>query len=158
MKIEIFADDLTKEDCDLSNHRVGCRGIIKKDDLYLMVRVPTTEIFTFPGGGVEESETLEDCVKREVLEETGIDVKVLELKVSITEYFAESVWTNHYFLCDFVSDKYETNLTEEEIEVGLETHWKTLEEVLDIFENYETIHEFGPVIHNREFLGFINSI
>ncbi len=33
-----------------------------------------------------------------------------------------------------------------------------MEEVLDIFENYETIHEHGPNVHNREFLGFINSI
>jgi len=158
MEIEIFADDLTKEDCDLSTLRVGCRGIVKKDNKYLMVRTPTMEIYTFPGGGLEESETLKECVKREVLEETGIEVKVLELKVTVTEYFIDSVWTNHYFLCDFISDEFKPNLTEEELAQGLEVEWKTLEEVIDIFENHETTHEHGPNVHNREFLGFINSI
>jgi len=158
MKIEIFADDLTKDDCDLSALRVGCRGILKKDNKYLMVFVNKQGVFTFPGGGLEDNETLEECVKREVLEETGITVKVLEKKVSITEYFSDSVWTNHYFVCEYLNGDSATSLTEEEIHLGLDTVWKTMEEVLDIFENYETIHEHGPNVHNREFLGFINSI
>ena len=37
MKIEIFADDIRKEDTDLTNHRIGCRAIIKKGDLYLKI-------------------------------------------------------------------------------------------------------------------------
>ena len=158
MKIEIIADDLQKEDCDLSTLRSGCRGIVKKEDKYLMVHVLKMDIFTFPGGGVEENESLEECVKRELLEETGIEVKVIEKKVSITEYFSDSVWTNHYFICDIINDKHKINLTEEEISLGMEVEWKTLEEIFDIFENYETAHPHGANIHNREFLGFINSI
>jgi len=158
MNIEIFSDNLTKEDCDLTNHRVGCRGIIKKANKYLMVHVVKMDIFTFPGGGVEENETLEDCLKREVLEETGVVVKVLEKKVSITEYFEESVWTNHYFICEYLNNDFEVNLTEEEISLGMEVTWKTFEEIMNIFENYETSHPYGPNIHNREFLGFFNSI
>ncbi len=158
MKIEIFADDINKEDADLSNHSIGCRGIIKKDDLYLMVFVKKMGVFTFPGGRLEENEALKKCVAREVLEETGVKVKVLEKKVSITEYFIESVWTNHYFLCEYINNDSKRNLTEEENFLGLDVVWKTTEEILDIFENYETIHEYGQNIHNREFLGFINSI
>ena len=158
MKIEIFADDIRKEDADLTNHRIGCRAIIKKNDLYLMVHIKKMDIFTFPGGGLEENETLEECTMREVLEETGIKVKVIEKKVSVVEYFIESVWTNHYFICEYINGDSESNLTEEEISLGLEVVWKNFDEVLDIFENYKTIHEFGPNVHNREFLGFINSI
>ena len=84
--------------------------------------------------------------------------EVIEKKVSITEYFIESVWTNHYFICDYIEGGFDLNLTDEEVSIGMETVWKTSEEVMDIFENYETIHEHGPNVHNREFLGFINSI
>ncbi len=158
MEIEIFADGISREDADLENHRVGCRGIVKKDNLYLMVFVEKQGIFTFPGGGLEIGETLEECVSREILEETGIKVIVGELKVSITEYFIESVWTNHYFICEYQNGDSEVNLTKEELELGMSVHWKSLEEIFDIFDNYETIHEHGPNVHNREFLGFINSI
>lgn len=158
MKIEIFADDIRKEDAGLDNHRVACRAIIKKDNLYLMVHVKKMDIFTFPGGGLEEKETLEECVAREVLEETGIKVKVIEKKVTVVEYFIESVWTNHYFVCEYINGDAESALTEEEVRLGLEVVWKSFDEILDIFENHETLHKYGPNVHNREFLGFINSI
>lgn len=158
MEIDILSDDIDIEDANLENHRVACRGIVKKGDLYLMVFVKEMGIFTFPGGGLETAETLADCTKREIMEETGVNVKVLDKKVSITEYFIESVWTTHYFICDYLEGGFEVNLTEEEISIGMETVWKTQDEIMDIFDNYETIHEHGPNIHNREFLGFINSI
>ncbi len=158
MEIEIFADNLTKKDCALTKHRTACRGIIKKDNKYLMVHVLKMDIFTFPGGGLEENETLQGCIKREVLEETGVLVKVLEEKVAITEYFIDSVWTNHYFVCEYVNNDFKVNLTEEEISLGMEIVWKTFEEIMELFETYETAHPHGPNIHNREFLGFINSI
>ena len=158
MEIEIYADNIRKEDCDLENHFFGCRGIIKKDNLFLMVYVKQMGIFTFPGGGLEEDETLKECVVREVLEETGIEVKVIEKKVSVTEYFVKNVWTNHYFICEYLNNDSKSQLTEEEALLGLEVVWKSFDEVLDIFENYQTLHEHGPNIHNREFLGFINSI
>lgn len=37
-------------------------------------------IFQFPGGHLEEKETLEECLKREILEETGIEIENDEIK------------------------------------------------------------------------------
>lgn len=37
-------------------------------------------LFQFPGGHLEENESLEECLKREVLEETGIEVEDDEIK------------------------------------------------------------------------------
>ncbi len=36
--------------------------------------------FEFPGGHLEENETLEECLKREVMEETGIELEDFEIK------------------------------------------------------------------------------
>lgn len=36
-------------------------------------------IYQFPGGHLEENETLEECLKREVMEETGIEIEHKEI-------------------------------------------------------------------------------
>ncbi|AIO19222.1 RNA pyrophosphohydrolase [Candidatus Izimaplasma bacterium HR1] len=158
MDIEIYDNGIEKEDCIDVPYRTACRGIVIKDDKYLVVHLLKHDITTFPGGGLEENETLEECVVREVLEETGILCKVIKKNISVTEYFIDSKWTNVYFTCDFVKDTNQTNLVPEEVELQLVKEWKTLDELLDIFENNMTKHEYGPNIHNREFLGLINSI
>ena len=93
-----------------------------------------------------------------MLEETGIKCKVLEHTVSVVEYFIDSIWKNNYFICDYIEDTGERALTEEEKDLELEVRWLTVYEILDIFENNMTLHENGPMVQNREFLGLINSI
>lgn len=158
MIIEIFDNGILKEDCENVELTVACRGIIKKDDLFLAVHLDKWDITTFPGGRLEEGESLEECCVREVLEETGISSKVIAHTVEVKEYFIDAKWSTHYFICDFISDTKKVDLTEEETDLGMKAVWLTLEELLDTFENNMTLHEHGPNIHNREFLGFINSL
>lgn len=158
MELEVFNDGITKEDIGNVPHKTGCRAVIESDGKYLVVRLKKWDITTFPGGGLEENETLEECCIREVMEETGISCKIIQRKVSITEYFLDSIWTNIYFSCEYIEDTGTTHFTQEEIELGLEKSWKTIEEIMDIFENNMTLHENGPTIQSREFLGLIHSI
>lgn len=159
MEINIFDNDITIEDIPKGvPHGVGCRGVIEKDGKYLVVNVTKFDITTFPGGGLEEGETLEECCVREVLEETGVRCEIIEKTVTINEYFMDSKWSNHFFRCKFIEDTKQTNYTDEEVNLGMTVSWKTMEEILDNFENNMTLHKHGPNIHNREFLGFINSI
>lgn len=37
------------------------------------------DIYQFPGGHLEENETFNDCLKREILEETGIEIEDFEI-------------------------------------------------------------------------------
>ncbi len=69
------------------------------------------EYYTFPGGHLEEGETLEEGVIREIKEEFGIHVKVVrklyELennKLNMKEYF---------FLCEYVDGEFGTGDGEE---------------------------------------------
>lgn len=156
--IEIYDSNLTKENINTSQVRTACRGIVLKDGKYLVVRLSKWDITTFPGGGVEEGESFEDCVIREILEETGIEVTVEKHTISIKEYFIDSTWENHYFICRYVKDTNINKLTDEEQELGLVVEWKTLDTLLDIFENNPTKHEHGGNIHNREFMGLIHSL
>jgi 8-oxo-dGTP pyrophosphatase MutT (NUDIX family) len=158
MQIELFDMGISIEETKGLPHRTACRGIVKKDGKLLVVNQKKYDITTFPGGGLEDHETIEECCVREVLEETGIKVNVLEEKIRVKEYFLDSIWTNIYFLCEFVEDTGETNFVQEEIDTGLHSLWVTQDELMDTLENNMTLHEFGPNIHNREFLGLIHSL
>lgn len=61
--------------------------------------------YDFPGGGIEKGETQEEALKREIKEETGLDVKVGKLVDCFDSffrpYFVKEFWHCHliYFLC-----------------------------------------------------------
>src|SRR3989338_3374767 len=61
--------------------------------------------WTIPGGTVEFGEKLEDAVKREVLEETGLSVEVKKLLKVVNHILPEEKqhWCNPHFLCKIVS-------------------------------------------------------
>jgi 8-oxo-dGTP diphosphatase len=61
---------------------VGVGGVVISDGRALLVRrgsPPLKEQWSIPGGLLEVGETLREGVRRELLEETGIEVRVLEL-------------------------------------------------------------------------------
>ncbi len=59
--------------------RPAAYGFVVHDGKLLVVQMRHTGKFWFPGGALEKGETLEECVKREVWEETGVDIEVIEL-------------------------------------------------------------------------------
>ncbi|MDA1279192.1 MAG: NUDIX domain-containing protein [Chloroflexi bacterium] len=58
--------------------RIGARGVVLVDGKILLLRYERGEetLYLFPGGGHEPGETLAENARREVLEETGLDVDV----------------------------------------------------------------------------------
>lgn len=56
--------------------RPSVYAVIKNKNKVLLIRNKATGKYFFPGGGVEKGESLEIALKREVIEETGIKVKV----------------------------------------------------------------------------------
>lgn len=63
----------------MNKRRVGVRAIIWYDNKLLAVRHKSKEtggakdFWAIPGGGLDPSESLEDCLRREVYEELGIE-------------------------------------------------------------------------------------
>ncbi len=53
--------------------RETCFGIVVKDNQILLVN--KNNQYSLVGGGIEKNETLEDCLKREFLEESGSTIK-----------------------------------------------------------------------------------
>ncbi len=51
-------------------HRPGAYGILIENGLVALVETP--EGYHLPGGGMNAEESLEDCLRRELLEECGV--------------------------------------------------------------------------------------
>lgn len=64
----------TKKDGITYGFRETCYGIAENDDKILMVYSEKGKDISFPGGGIEQGETLTDGLKREFLEESGYEV------------------------------------------------------------------------------------
>lgn len=91
--------------------RIRVAGLIEMENGYaLMHRMnvkkkenssqPYGEYYVFPGGGVEEGENLEEAVKREILEEFGIEVEVK--KQLYFRKIADEL-DEYLFLCEYIS-------------------------------------------------------
>lgn len=61
--------------------RLAARALLRRGDEILLARIAgtgygTAGSWTLPGGGVDHGEHPEDSLRREVLEETGLDVEL----------------------------------------------------------------------------------
>jgi mutator protein MutT len=78
-------------------------GLIWRDGKFLITKRPRGShlagYWEFPGGKQEEDETLEECLKREIMEELGVDVKVGEHLVQVDHDYGMKSITLHLFRC-----------------------------------------------------------
>jgi 8-oxo-dGTP diphosphatase len=86
---------------------IGVAAILIENGRVVLMRrgrPPAYGEWSFPGGAVELGETLEKAVIREVREEIGLEVEVLELVAILNRIFLdrESQVQFHYVLLDFL--------------------------------------------------------
>jgi nucleoside triphosphatase len=84
--------------------------------------------YVIPGGHIELGESMEDALKREILEETGLeiyDIKLISLKESI--YSDNFHKQKHFIFIDYIckTDSYSVTLNEE----AQEYNWVNLDEI-----------------------------
>ena len=93
-------------------NRVRVAGIIPiKDGFAFMHRIgvqnhPIGDYYTFPGGGKEENETLEEGTIREIKEEFGINVEVIKKIYEMNN--GEQNKKEYFFLCKYIDGEFGT--------------------------------------------------
>lgn len=115
--------------------RPGCRAIITDGNKILLSHELNTGMYLIPGGGLEKGETLEECCKREVAEETGYTVNVGKQLLKINEYYEDCLYESHYFFCEITGNCIQ-NLTESEKLHGVTPEWADFETAIEIFGRY----------------------
>lgn len=140
--MELTIDLKNYEPGDTVSRRTAARGIIRRGENYLLIFSRYGD-YKFPGGGMEDGESLEETLIREVKEETGYQV----IKESISKYGqvlerrkgeGNSIleMDSHYYVCEIREEAGERNLDEYEKEYDYQIVWNPLKEA---FENNNRI-------------------
>jgi 8-oxo-dGTP diphosphatase len=104
-------------------------AIVVHDDSLLMVlrgREPNKGLWTVPGGRVEAGEYLADALKREVREETGIEIEVGEL-LGVLERRGDV----HFVILDFLAQPLD-DTTPRASDDAADARWVPLQEVANL--------------------------
>ena len=134
--------------------REGSRAIIVMDGKILLTHELNSGWWLIPGGGLEEGETHEMCVIREVEEETGYLVRPVRRILFMNEYYEEYRYMGYFFVCE-VTGKGQMKLTDAEKRRGVQPEWIPLQDAIDLFskhESYADISEEKRGSYQREYI------
>ena len=143
------------------NYRVA--AVIRKEDKILVQEQKQVSYFSLLGGRCEIGEDSIKAIKREMKEETGLDVSVTKLLAVIENFFVNSYNNKNYHEMFFafdvsfddksVYDKEELYSVEDGIKDDVKFVWKSIEELSNSdFRPKELIN----IIKKNEFTYYIN--
>lgn len=81
-------------------------GVIFYEDEVLCVQRPKNKLtyisekFEFPGGKMEEDETKEEALQRELMEELNLTAKIKTLFLTVVHQYPDFELTMHSFICE----------------------------------------------------------
>lgn len=143
MKTIIYNDDyLDRKDINKEVRRA--KVILKNSNNELLLAFSRNNYYLV-GGHVEDNESYEECLKREVLEETGIELEIGEVRpYFVVEYLCKdypdagdntNYIANYYVIdCDKKPDLEKVELTEGEKEGGFELKYIHKDDVMKVLE------------------------
>ena len=126
--------------------RFGVRAVIQRDGLFAMQQSSTGE-YKIPGGGIDEGETLEQALAREVREETGLVIRpetmvelgeILDVHRDIFDGNSKYVAHSLHYSCEVEDELVETSMTESEIAKGFHLTWVDIDTVIETNERLMT--------------------
>ena len=134
---KITDEDIGEKIIDMENPRLrlGARGIVIRDDGKIAIfNKSNKNEYKLPGGGLEGEEKPEEAFKREVLEETGCEVEIIETLGTTEEYKSLNNFKqiSYVYVGKVQKDTNKLNLTEKEKDEGAKLLWETPEKALEL--------------------------
>jgi 8-oxo-dGTP diphosphatase len=158
---EIYNEEITGEQTATSiayNLRKASRSIVFNGNKQVaLLYVSKHKYHKLPGGGVENTENIKETLKREVMEEVGVNVLIGEEIGAIIEYRDEfrQLQISYCFFSKVVGEINAPAFTESELENGFQIKWVTLDEAITLLSNDNPDDYMGKFIKKRD-LTFLN--
>lgn len=161
--------DLNEKSIEISNPklRYGARGIVIRNDGKIAVfNKSKKNEYKLPGGGIEENENPKEAFKREVLEETGCIIEIIDELGTTEEYKSQDNFkqTSFVFVGKVIEDTKILHLTQKEKDEGAILTWEYPYTALELIKNsynnliasdYESVyHTKFVVFRDRKILEF----
>lgn len=170
---KITDKDIGEKNIGMSNPRLrlGARGIVIREDGKIAIfNKSNKNEYKLPGGGLEGEEKPEDAFKREVLEETGCEVEIID-NLGITEEYKSLnnfKQISYVFVGKVLNDTKQLNMTQKEKDEGARLLWIEPSEALELIKNcinnlkdsqYENVYATKfIVLRDRKILEYYLSI
>ena len=139
--IKVLKDeDFNLESKEFNNPRIryGARGIVinNKGQIAIFNKSNKNE-FKLPGGGIDKGEDIKEAFKREVLEETGCKVEIIEELGTIEEHKTLDNFKqiSYIFVSKVIENTYKQSLTKKEQDEGAKLIWVDANEGLSLITN-----------------------
>ena len=137
---KISDSDIGYEYSELNNPklRMAARGIVIRNDGKIAVfNKSKKNEYKLPGGGMENDENPEQTFKREVLEETGCIVEIIDSLGITEEYKCQSNFKqiSTVFVGKVLKDTKHLDITQKEKDEGAKLLWETPQKALELITN-----------------------
>lgn len=160
---EITEKDITnKENYEETSYKVrkASRAVVfNEENKIAILNVSNDNYHKLPGGGIERDEDIITALRRELIEEVGAEVDVLNELGMIIEYRDnfKQLQISYCYLCKVVGEYQETSFTEEEKDNGFILEWVSLNEAISILEKDNPEKYMGKFIRKRD-LEFLKNV
>jgi 8-oxo-dGTP diphosphatase len=151
--LEISDVDVGEETVENVDYRprTAARAVLRKGNTIALLHVSNHNYYKLPGGGVDEGESIETGLIREVKEEVGCTFNLLGEVGEILEHRSqhELVQTSHCFLAELDKEG-EPEYTDTEIAGGFKLVWVPFIEALELVRNSKPNNYSGKFIIKRD--------
>jgi 8-oxo-dGTP pyrophosphatase MutT (NUDIX family) len=128
----------SKENVRYEIRKAARAVLINESNEIAVLHVAKDHYYKLPGGGVEGNESIYETLSREVYEEVGSDLEVLDEIGMILEYrdSFEQLQISYNYLCKTKGELIETQFTQNEIDNGFTLEWMSFDEAVKAIECY----------------------
>lgn len=129
-----------------SKPRRTVRAILKnEEDKIALMYMAKYKIYMFPGGGIEDGESLEEALRREILEETGCSCRIIKELGYIYENRGALDYTQEsfYYVTKKIGEQVDVKLTQDEEDNMTSYDWYSIEDAYELLliSAHETLQQ-----------------
>jgi ADP-ribose pyrophosphatase YjhB (NUDIX family) len=126
--------------------------IIDQSNNTAILSVKNGEYFKIPGGTLDDQEDIKDGLKREILEEAGCDIEVLD-KIGEHEFYVsekDKTYRSTCFLAKLKGNRGEPQFDDWEKSRDFMLLWINIDKAIKVFENIHPTDPYEKIIHHRD--------